>query len=101
VSHVLTRVAPRSFLQNCAQVASVALLYYDHALTLPAERRLWARGGGRGAWALALNRYLAVGTYIPVAVLNFVPLGAAACSAFSAARQWLLVLSVLIVGCKW
>jgi hypothetical protein len=93
--------APNSFIQNCAQLASATLLYYDHALTFPAElRAIWTSGRGRGAWAFVLVRYLAFIAYILVAILNLVPLSSHACIAFGTTRQWLLIVSIVIVACE-
>jgi hypothetical protein len=93
--------APTSFIQNCAQLASATLLYYDHALTFPAElRAIWTRGRGRGAWAFVFIRYLAFIAYILVAIINLVPLSSHACIAFGTARQWLLLVSIVVVACK-
>jgi hypothetical protein len=93
---------PSRFLQDCAQIVSFVVLYYDHALTFPEEVRIiWSRMSWKGSWIYLANRYLSFAAYITVAVANWTPLSTAACNRYLLFREGLLVLSTAIVTCEY
>lgn len=60
------------FANQCLALVGIALLYYDHLLTLPAERaRYWTRPLTWPAAFFFANRYLAAGGQVPIAVQLF------------------------------
>jgi hypothetical protein len=91
-----------SFLYNCLLVVSVAVLYYDHALTLSDEVRLvWGHLSARSSWLFLMNRYLAFFGYLAVLVFSYITMSEAGCKRFHTFRQGLLVASVIIITCEY
>ncbi|KAJ7151948.1 hypothetical protein C8R46DRAFT_1357579 [Mycena filopes] len=81
------------FLQNCAHLVGVAILYWDHLITLDAEiHHLWGSRKSMSAYWFYLNRYVGFFAGIPVAVLPFLPLSTQDCSRYNLVRQGALVL---------
>jgi hypothetical protein len=90
-----------SFVQNCVLLASVVLVYYDHALTFPDEVRVvWSRTSWKGTWLFLLNRYLTFATYVVVVVFNWAPFSETTCALFLLCREGVFVVATVIVTCE-
>ncbi|KAJ7076505.1 hypothetical protein B0H15DRAFT_864063 [Mycena belliarum] len=77
---------------------AIAILYYDHLLTFPAEvAYIWRRPKSRSAYWFFLNRYLNFFSTLPVTVFNFVRFDHAVCTKYAFFRQVLLVVQVVVV----
>ncbi|KAJ7628746.1 hypothetical protein FB45DRAFT_919155 [Roridomyces roridus] len=79
-------------------LCAIVVLYYDHALSLPAEiTYIWRRPKTRSALWFLLNRYLTFFATIPVTALNFVQFNHQSCGQYALFRQILLVVQVIVV----
>ena len=82
-----------------------ALLYYDYALTLDCERRLfWSRQGLKqwGSLLFFLNRYCGVLGHAPVIIQTFAPPGSVMyplCPHLQFYHQILAIIMQTIIGC--
>ncbi|KAJ7041512.1 hypothetical protein C8F04DRAFT_1079082 [Mycena alexandri] len=83
----------RIFALNCGHLVGVAILYWDHAITLDAEVHfLWRSRKSTSAYWFYVNRYVGFLAGIPVAVLPFIPLSTEKCARYNLLRQVGLVI---------
>ncbi|KAJ7773942.1 hypothetical protein B0H16DRAFT_1880441 [Mycena metata] len=85
-------ISQQIFAQNCGRLVGVAILYWDHAITLDAEIHFFwrSRRSTSGYW-FYVNRYVGFFAGIPVAVLPFLPLSTENCARYTILRQVSLV----------
>ncbi|KAJ7773876.1 hypothetical protein B0H16DRAFT_1880398 [Mycena metata] len=85
-------ISQQIFAQNCGHLVGVAILYWDHAITLDAEVHFFwrSRRSTSGYW-FYVNRYVGFFAGIPVAVLPFLPLSTENCTRYTFLRQVALV----------
>jgi len=77
----------------------VAILYYDHLLTLGAEVvYIWSRPKTLSSYWFFLNRYLAFSSSIPITVFYFISFNAESCRKYAFFRQIVLVVQEFGVG---
>ncbi|KAJ7768638.1 hypothetical protein DFH07DRAFT_300281 [Mycena maculata] len=82
------------YLYFCA----IAVLYYDHILTIPEEvEHIWRRPKSRSSYWFFLNRYLTFFATLPITVFNFVQFTHDVCGKYAIFRQVLLVVQVFVV----
>nr|GAT50911.1 predicted protein [Mycena chlorophos] len=88
------------FMLDYMRLVGIALLYWDHAVTLDREVDLmWRRPRkSLSSYFFFLNRYFACFAMIPSAVVPFVTLSASACSRFCMFREVVLVGTQVIVA---
>lgn len=76
----------------------VAILYYDHLITLKSEiGHIWARPKTQSAYLFFLNRYFAFYTNIAVLVLVSTTLTPEGCKTYTLFRQILLIVNQVLV----
>ncbi|TFK47502.1 hypothetical protein OE88DRAFT_1810978 [Heliocybe sulcata] len=87
------------YIQNCIHILSATILYYDHAMTLPAEiSHVWSRHRIGTQFLFLLNRYFTFFVNIVVTVFSFHDFPPARCRIFVIFRELSLIASTGIVS---